>query len=924
MVRSAPFVAVAGGAVTKATAFAAPAVSAKLPDVTVRVPSENCSVNAPAVPASDRPANVATPPTAATVGVPLSVPVPLATVAVTFEVAVVRFPCASSSCTLGCVPNAMPFTAPAGCVSMVSCATAPGASTTLPEFPTMPPAIANWSVNVPAVPVRRRFVNVATPATADTVVVPLSVAPDPPPIDTVTAAVEAVRFPSASLSWITGCPVKSTPLAAPEGCVSTETAATAPAPTLTLADVTGVRAPLVNCRVRAPATPVILRSPNVATPLTVTAVSVPPSVTPPLARAAVTVTPDVDTALPLTSSNRTAGCVPNTEPLATAGDGCVTIASWVAAPAASVTVPVVTVRVPSENCSVNAPAVPFRRNVVNVATPAVIVAVAPASDPPVPVAIVAVIVPEAAVAVFPLASSTRTTGWVARSTPFVAEADGAVVNATALGTPGVSATILELPVTDTALNCSVKFPTVPVSRRLVNVAVPFTADTVVVPLSVAPDPLPIATVTAAVDAVTFPSTSLSWITGCARKSAPAAAPPGCVSTNTDATAPDDSVIVPDVMVRVPSENWSVNAPAVPFRRSDVNVATPAVIVAVAPTSEPPVPDAIVAVMVPLAAVTVLPCASTTRTTGCVARFTPLVAVATGADTNATALAAPGVKVTVCVDVANAAPGAEPSKPVIVAVPDTVELIVVENTPEAVVVPVAAPKVPTPMRDKLTTSPAVARLFPWASLSWIVTVLVVPLAVTDAGDTDRVDVAVDAGPGRKTTVTGPGIAIPPSAALIVAVPATVDVTVAVYVPFPPATGLSAPTPVSDIVTGSVPLVMLLLFASRSWTVITEPVTPSAVTFVTLRDSSDVLAFDTPASTVTPTVTSSPSTVAVIDVVPLATPVTRPAADTVATAGLADTHVTGSLGMSAPRSLNAWSVSVAVRVAPLITTLAGDTT
>src|SRR6478672_9358983 len=89
------------------------------------------------------------------------------------------------------------------------------------------------------------------------------------------------------------------------------------------------------------------------------------------------------------------------------------------------------------------------------------------------------------------------------------------------------------------------------------------------------------------------------------------------------------VIVPDVMVRVPSENCSVNAPVPPLKVSPLNVATPDAIVAVAPESVAPDPDAMVAVIVPLAVVTTFPPTSRTVITGCVASAMPVVPVAEG-------------------------------------------------------------------------------------------------------------------------------------------------------------------------------------------------------------------------------------------------------------------------------------------------------
>ena len=63
----------------------------------------------------------------------------------------------------------------------------------------------NVNVNAPAVPVIRKFVNVATPATAATVVVPDNVPPVPVAIEATTLTVEEVTvLPPESTILITG------------------------------------------------------------------------------------------------------------------------------------------------------------------------------------------------------------------------------------------------------------------------------------------------------------------------------------------------------------------------------------------------------------------------------------------------------------------------------------------------------------------------------------------------------------------------------------------------------------------------------------------------------------------------------------------------------------------------------------------------
>lgn len=87
-------------------------------------------------------------------------------------------------------------------------------------------------------PAIRRFVNVATPLTAFTVVVPVS-APLPLPIATVTAAVLLVRLLAASRIATTGCAVSTAPLTAPTGCVVITNCVAAPTVPVAL-NVTGL------------------------------------------------------------------------------------------------------------------------------------------------------------------------------------------------------------------------------------------------------------------------------------------------------------------------------------------------------------------------------------------------------------------------------------------------------------------------------------------------------------------------------------------------------------------------------------------------------------------------------------------------------------------------------------------------------------
>src|SRR5689334_4054740 len=100
--------------------------------VAVSVPATKLSVRAPRLPLMRRSTNVTTPDTALTDVVPLSVPPPDASTADTVvALEVTRFPAASWTSRTGCVVNGTPTTAPAGCVRIASCRTAPGVTVTL-------------------------------------------------------------------------------------------------------------------------------------------------------------------------------------------------------------------------------------------------------------------------------------------------------------------------------------------------------------------------------------------------------------------------------------------------------------------------------------------------------------------------------------------------------------------------------------------------------------------------------------------------------------------------------------------------------------------------------------------------------------------------------------------------------------------------
>ena len=147
------------------------------------------------------PLKVATPLTAATVAVPLRVPVPVVSASVTLALDVVTvFPCASWIVTTGCCANAVPAAVLAdGCVVTATLVAVPAVivKAGLVVAEVRPALVAVRTLLLPVKSMERPL-NVATPATAFTVAVPLSV-PVPVVSASVTAAVELVTvLPCAS------------------------------------------------------------------------------------------------------------------------------------------------------------------------------------------------------------------------------------------------------------------------------------------------------------------------------------------------------------------------------------------------------------------------------------------------------------------------------------------------------------------------------------------------------------------------------------------------------------------------------------------------------------------------------------------------------------------------------------------------------
>jgi hypothetical protein len=216
--------------------------------------------------------------------------------------------------------NATPLTAPDGWVVIADAVAAPKVSANEPDVIAVSDVGVNVKVKFPAVPVITRFVKVATPLDAATVVVPESV-PVPDAIVATTFTDEFVTvFPPESTMRTTGCCVNATPLTAPLGWVVIADAVAAPKVSANEPDVIAVNEVGVNVKVKFPTVPVITRFVNVATPLLAATVVVPESVPVPDAIVATTFTDEFVTVLPLASTIRTTGCCVNATPF-TAPDG---------------------------------------------------------------------------------------------------------------------------------------------------------------------------------------------------------------------------------------------------------------------------------------------------------------------------------------------------------------------------------------------------------------------------------------------------------------------------------------------------------------------------------------------------------------------------------------------------------------------------
>ena len=365
---------------------------------------------------------------------------------------------ASRTSTAGAVVTAVP--AVADCPSptlMLIWVGAPAVMFTDDEVAAVSPALANWSVRAPTVPVMDSPANVANPAALVLIVATPPNAPPPVKIDAVTDTTAATGFPDASRTWTVGCCAKLAPLAAEaDGCVTMVNWVAAPAVMPTADEVAGVTPALVNCKVRDPTVPVMAKSVKVAKPeALVLTVVVPPSVPPPEAIAAVTDTA-ADTGFPDASRSCTVGCCTNATPLGDDADGCCTIVSCVAVPAVRLITAVVSVVSPAdEKSSVLGPTAPVSTSPVNVANPLAFVV-----RLKVPVRTAE---PEfertemlrVTATGLPAASCTWTVGATGNARPLCAVV-GCVTTATRAAVPAVKVIVLEVtPVTPVPVNCSV-------------------------------------------------------------------------------------------------------------------------------------------------------------------------------------------------------------------------------------------------------------------------------------------------------------------------------------------------------------------------------------------------------------------------------------------------------------------------------------
>src|SRR6185295_2587784 len=285
----------------------------------------------------DRLEKLATPLTAATVVVPDSAPppglVPIATVMLADELVTVL---PNASCTVTCTAGAMavPATELAGWTENASRFAAAGLMVNAElDAPVSAPEAAVSVYPVPALSMDR-LANVATPATAATVVVPDSVPPPGlAPMATVMLAVElGTRLPNASCTVTCTAGAIATPAVALVGCTVKASRFAAAGLMLNADEVAPVSAPEAAVSVYPFPALSMDRLANVATPPTAVTVVVPDSVPLPGLVPIATVTLAVEPVTVLPNASCTVTCTAGaTATPAVALVGCTVKATLVAA-----------------------------------------------------------------------------------------------------------------------------------------------------------------------------------------------------------------------------------------------------------------------------------------------------------------------------------------------------------------------------------------------------------------------------------------------------------------------------------------------------------------------------------------------------------------------------------------------------------------
>jgi len=400
--------------------------------------------------------------------------------------------------------NAAPLVAPFGWVVTASCVAAPAVpvAVNVTGLPVSPATVA-VTVFAPAFVPSVQLVSVATPLAFVSTVVGGAMVPPPAVTANVTLTADTGTAPAPVTNTLGGA-ATAEPTVADWVTVEFATIVVGePAPTVKLADTRFVRPVAVKRNVCAPL-PVSTRFVNVATPFTAFTIAVPLNTPVPVNTAAVTAAVLV-VWLPFASRMAITGCVVNAAPLA-APFGCVVIASCVAAPAVPVALKLIglPVRPATVAVTVFAPAAVPSVQLASVAMPLafVITIDGGAIVPPPDVMANVTLTPDTGTAPAPV---TNTLGGAATTVPAVADwvtTEFAAMVVAATDTVKLADVVLVRPV---AVKRNVCAP-LPVRTRFANVATPFTAFTMAVPLNT-PVPENTEAVTTAVLEVVFPFAS---------------------------------------------------------------------------------------------------------------------------------------------------------------------------------------------------------------------------------------------------------------------------------------------------------------------------------------------------------------------------------------------------------------------------------